>query len=317
MKSVRGGWWWCLLLCVGAVDAQEVGDSPFLGGFLRESRVVYPLQLGAWEARGEHLYEQPELGASVRFQQAAHEDRWIDVYFYPAGLSTPERLDQDVAATLEGIRQHGVGAGGFERLEFGPVRSFDIDVKDGEAQRPIAARSATLRFEKDGKRYHSALVMLVKDLYYFKGRFSAEESGLAEPQVQQQLQDLMGELVRETALLSTGECWMPAPVLKVAGPLSDKAAGAVMSLADSKGVSAVAFADRIEALDPGSPEASVVQVGAMALAGRAVPGCVPVEQINPVVPEGKREIRFEYHVPKGREPRHPGQSGAGRSDRLG
>jgi hypothetical protein len=61
--------------------APEDVRTPFLGGFLKETRVLYPLRIGDWEAQGEHLYEQQELGASVRYVHQGDKDRWIDLYF--------------------------------------------------------------------------------------------------------------------------------------------------------------------------------------------------------------------------------------------
>lgn len=323
MRQMSPWWLLCAMFCCGSGLAQQAeeqpyAERPFLGGFLQESRVVYPLRVGEWQAQGEHLYERPELGASVRFQQPAQADRWVDVYFYPAGLLSPERLDQDIAATVEGIRQHATGAGGYQHLEVGAVESFEIEIAgegEGEEKRMLPARLVALRFEKDGKAYHSALVMLVKDLYYLKGRFSAEASALTMQQVRQQSQALISELARQTHLRSTGDCWMPAPIVRREGPLDGKAEGAVMSMSGAAGVSAVAFEDRIEALNPGSPEAILMQHLAMAATGRHVPGCLPVEDINPEVPEGWREIRFEYRAPEDAAPGAPER--AGRRSRLG
>ena len=62
-----------LLASIGgavAADAvtREQADAapPFLGGFLKETRILYPLRHDGWEAQGEHLYDVQALGASVR-----------------------------------------------------------------------------------------------------------------------------------------------------------------------------------------------------------------------------------------------------------
>ena len=80
-----------------AAAADTQAERPFLGGFLQESRILYPLTIGPWVARDEHLYEQAEAGASVRYQHGDLRDRWIDVYFYPAGVVPDER---DTSASL-------------------------------------------------------------------------------------------------------------------------------------------------------------------------------------------------------------------------
>ena len=63
-------------------------------------------------------------------------------------------------------------------------------------------------------------------------------------------------------------------------------------------VTAVAFADRVEARDPADESARLLQVMASLQTGRlADPSCVAPERINPPVEEGQREIRMEYRVP--------------------
>src|SRR5690606_32582966 len=91
-----------------AGDGEEAPRVPFLGGFLEETRIVYPLTVGDWDARGERLYDAAELGASVRYQSGEHLDRWIDIYFYPVGVVPPSHLDQAAQVTLEEI---GMGIG--------------------------------------------------------------------------------------------------------------------------------------------------------------------------------------------------------------
>lgn len=271
-------------------------ESSFLGGFLKETRVVYPLRVGPWEARGEHLYEVQELGASVRYADGTHKDRWIDLYFYPAGALPEARLAQDIQGTLEGIRTTVGRPGGYSEIDIAPVTMRRFSVGTGEQKRSVQAGSTSMRLLRGDKAYSSAMVMLVVDLYYVKARFSAEESVLSRRQVQKQLEKFTTEVVQAMTIRSTGDCWMPPPIVRKDTLLRD-APGQLIKTEKDGTLSAVAYADRVEALDATSPEAVVMQFLSVPLSGRHFPGCQAPEDMNPTVPADMRELRLEFNVP--------------------
>ncbi len=78
-------------------------ETPFLGGYLRESHVVYPLGIGAWKMVGERRYDEPEAGASVRYQREGDTSGWIDVFFDPVGAICPEQVAQVAASERAGL----------------------------------------------------------------------------------------------------------------------------------------------------------------------------------------------------------------------
>lgn len=291
-----------LLATVAPTHAQagaardERKDAPFLGGFLKETRVVYPLRVGEWEARGEHLYEEQELGASVRYADGTHKDRWIDLYFYPAGVLPKSRLEQDIEGTLEGIRSTMGRPGGYSEIDVAPVKTLNIALGSGKEKRVIESGSTSMRLVREGKAYSSAMVMLVLDLYYVKARFSAEESVLSRRQVQKQLDRFVTDVVRASTIRSTGDCWMPPPIVQKATLVRD-APGQLVATEKEGELSAVAYADRVEALDASSPEAVVMQFMSMPLSGRYLPGCGAPEDMNSTVPADMRELRLEFNAP--------------------
>lgn len=307
-----------LLFHSGAAQA-DIADSPapedirtpFLGGFLKETRVLYPLRIGDWEAQGEHLYEQQELGASVRYVHRGDKDRWIDLYFYPAGVLPASRLAVDAKAVVEGIRTTVGVPGGYSEMQVEPMVPLSFPVGTGKQREDIAAQSVSLHLVREGKAYSSALVLMIKDLYYIKGRFSAEQSALSQRKTRRQLEDFMREVAGQSRVISTGDCWMPMPrVQKVV--LASGAPGQIASVDKEGALSAIAYADRVEALDVDSPEAGVMAFMAMVQTGRWLKGCLPVEDINPVVPEGMREIRLEFRTPanEGSDPSIPLRPGS-------
>jgi len=301
-----GAWACCLgaaLLASPALGAETPADAPaaeeapapFLGGFLTETRILYPLRVGDWQARDEHRYEQAELGVSVRYQHGEARDRWIDVYFYPAGVVAPDRVRRETEGTLEGIRSHA----GYAQVEAEPPAAFEVAVGDGEGRRVYEGRSLGMRLQRDGRTYGSAMTLLAKDLYFIKGRYSAEGADVEPGALQAQLQDFTADLVRASRFYSTGACWMPPPIVRTAAP-DAQAEGALMHTAVDGQVRAVAFADRVEAVDPDAPEATVMQMMSMTPSGRWIEGCHPPEDMTPAVPPDLREIRFEYRLPPAR-----------------
>lgn len=204
-----------LAVCVVAAPRAVVGGgqqaqrAPFLGGFLQETRIVYPLQVGEWQAEDEHLYDEPALGASVRYRDGRHRDRWIDLYFYPAGVLPPSGLDEAAQRTLDEIGM-GVGRpGGYVEAEFGELRAFEIagGGRERDGGRALTARSADMRLLREEGAYHSAMVLLVDRLYYVKGRYSVGAAALSRGEARAGLEAFVAEVVRTTSIGSTGDCW--------------------------------------------------------------------------------------------------------------
>lgn len=271
----------------------DPAQSPFLGGFLQESRVVYPLHLDGWEADAEHRYEQPEEGASVNYRDPDNPGALLSVYFYPAGVLPAGQLEQLARHTLDGIAALADDPrASYDKVETGRLAPVKLPARDGETA--PEAWLATMRIESGGQAFDSALGLMVKDLYFIKLRLSMAKGKTRPVRLRREMQGLLRELAGRTRIVSTGDCWNPLPL--VARERLDPAAeGALLNMStEGGGASAVAFADRVEALDTGSSEALVVQALASALLGRIAPGCVMPQDIDPEVAEGMRELRLEY-----------------------
>lgn len=292
-------------------QASPSQERPFLGGFLKETRVVYPLRIGRWTAEGETLYEDPRLGASVRYRDPAHDDRWLDVYFYPAGVLPAGQLDIDMRATLDELLALAGQTGYYAQMEAGEVGTFPIDLKQSRDVPRVPALSTDLLQVRDtGKPYHSAIVLLSHQLYYIKARYSVEADAMSRHKVRRQLERFVTGLVRETGIASTGECWMPLPIEPIArGAPAPEDTG--MSMTDEDDAAYV-LPDRVLATDPEGSTAKLMQVLGMVQTGRWFDGCVGADPVNPEVPEGKRELRFEYRAPSGDDDTRPS-----RGDRPG
>lgn len=295
-------------------EAEATPQRHFLGGFLKDTRVVYPLRIGRWNAQDEKRFEDARFGASVRYRDPDRDDRWLDVYFYPAGVLPDGQLAIDMRATLDDLRALAGRADYYAQIDASDVEAFSIRV-DGPRDTPkVPALSADLlQVRADGKPYHSAIVLLSHQLYYVKARYSVEADAMSRRKVRKQLEAFVTGLVRETDIASTGECWMPLPIEAVASA-SPVPEGAGTRMTDEVGGAAYVLSGRVLATDPDGPMARVMQMVGMIEQGRWFEGCVGADPINPEVPEGKRELRFEYRAPSpgddNRKPSRGYRSGA-------
>ncbi len=294
------------------VEAQA--KRPFLGGFLKETRVIYPLRHEGWDAQGEHLYDTQALGASVRYVDRRHPDRWLDLYFYPAGVIAPDAFEASMQAEREALLAAGQPGAAYTDMEMGPTQQFDYrsyraDGKKGDKTRGY---SLDLRMALDGVRLHSAMTLQLDRLYFVKARASAPAGDVSRKALRRRLEDFVSGLAPRLVVVSTGECWRPLPV----EPLSALDAKAEQMFAiETDGVKrAVATPDAVFAADPASLEARGAVMLGMSMTGRLLPGCEPPEELNQPVSEDMRELRLEY---RSREPEQGGDAPRLRPSRVG
>lgn len=225
IRTWRASLLWMLLACCAVAsaatpangDQQDAAPLPFLGGFLTETRILYPLQVGSWESRREHRFEQAELGASVRYKDTAHEERWLDVYFYPVGLVPAENARSEMESAMREIASLVGRPDAYERVDLGNTHAFDIRLDPKDADSQIKAYSGALAFSGKGQEYSSAIVVLVKDLYYIKGRLSLPAESMSPEATRELLETFITGLAQRSLLFSTGACWQAATQ---AGPAS-------------------------------------------------------------------------------------------------
>lgn len=305
-------WWLCVVL-TGIVSAAAAAEPPpFLGGFLTESRAVYPLKVGHWEAVDEHRYDDPAYGVSVRYRDSREPDRWLDVYFYPAGVVNEDALRQGVEQTREGIAQMGRQSQTYDSVDVGDLKRIVLHTGQGDGRRDLPTYLVPISLSAKGQAYHSVMGLLVLDMYFVKLRYSAPADEIGQWRMNSQSRRFLRELVRTGEVLSTGACWDPLPIIKRAH-LDEHAEGMLMSNSVDGQLASVAFSDRVEATDPADPASLLMQVMASLTTGRiADPSCVAPENINPQVGDGMREIRMEYRTPSD-DDTHGESGGVGRN----
>ena len=117
----------------------------------------------------------------------------------------------------------------------------------------------------------------------------------------------MARLAPQVLISSSGGCWMPLPIERLADDQPDP--GRTLATL-GKPARHFLLDDRVLSREPDSPAALALMMMGMALDHRMFEGCDGPQPQNPVVPEGKREIRLEYHAPEehdapGHSPRLP------------
>ena len=257
------------LLVAGVAGAQQpaaqtqpvsepvAATSHFLGGFLKRTSIVYPLALGDWQAEDEHLFELQEAGVSVAFRNGKHTDQAITVYFYPAGLAGSDVAKQAAEASMADIKGNIGIPGGYDDVEMSPLRTVPLDATT-EVNGRKQGWGLDMRVQREGRTYHSAMLLFVDRLYFVKGRLSLPEEALSLAKTSRALQSFMGELLGRTTISSTGDCWNPSRQVEKARPLDEN----------------------------GQPAAN-----------RLSTGCEPPTDVLRSVPDGMREIRLEYRAP--------------------
>jgi hypothetical protein len=197
-----------LVAAEGADSANDPASDhpqPFLGGFLRESRIVYPLQVGEWEAIGEHRFDEQEYGVSVRYAHGQDRDRWIDVYFYPAGVLSTTQFAEAAQSEADLIAQAHRQAG-HSHFDIGDLHAISV------AGAAIPARAVELGYTIHGTAYSSAMTLLLDHLYFIKARYSIEQARLSREDTLRQLEHFTMQLHPRLVVLSTGDCSMSSQI---------------------------------------------------------------------------------------------------------
>lgn len=183
------------------LSANDAGDSeqqPLLGGFLLHSRIQYPLQVGEWSATTEHLYDDPAYGVSIRYAHGEDLDRWIDLYFYPAGRLSPRQFSEAAHEEADGIRLAHREAGNIA-VDMGELQSFS---PGGNGANALDGVAMDLGFTCDDIAYSSAMTLTLDRLYFVKARYSIEEARLSRRDTLQQLQAFVTALQPRLSLRS-------------------------------------------------------------------------------------------------------------------
>ena len=178
----------------------DVGDAEqqsLPGVWLQQSRILYPLAVGEWGATAEHLYEDQQHGVSIRYAHGQDRDRWIDLYFYPAGQLSSRQFAEMAHDEADGIRLAHRQAGN-TAVDMGALQSFSPEA--GAAN--VEGVAMDMGFTCEDIRYSSAMTLTLDRLHFVKARYSIEEARLSRRDTLQQLQAFVTALQPRLTLRS-------------------------------------------------------------------------------------------------------------------
>jgi hypothetical protein len=216
----RLGWWLCVGLAMlglpgsavagdvgGAADAgnggfADVDSVPQAPGALRESHITYPLEVDGWHAVGEHHFDDQAHGVCVRFTHGDDTDRWIDLYFYPAGPLSPSQFMAAAREEADLIRQAHLQAGhaAFDMGSLQPFAAASTDARTSE----LPGQALDLAFTSDDVAYSSAMTLLLDRMHFIKARFSIRAARLTRREAREQLQAFTACLQRRVRIVPIG-----------------------------------------------------------------------------------------------------------------
>ena len=285
------------------VEQQAVDDVapqvPFLGGFLRETRILYPLRVGEWEAKGEKRYDDFAAGVSVRYSTASDERNWVDVFVYPVGAMTAGQVLNMAEREREGLIDAWLKDSRSKDEDISALRTFSLPTTAGDSDRagPLTtAYSVDLTLVSNDERRDSAMVVLFHQLYLVKTRYSVRGARPQREAVRESLEQFTAQLLPHLTIATTGACWMPLPVEQLAeGAIAPD--GHLLTVQQDGATVVHVYRDRVLARDPPGPAVDIAMRKGMQLLGRLHPGCDGSDPVNPDVGEGMREIRIEYPPP--------------------
>lgn len=296
------GWIGCVvLLAMVATARAETSEPPLLGAYITDTRALYPLRVGDWESVGEKRFEQPELGVAVRYQDTRRPDRWMDLYLYPAGVMFDPVFERAFQQSVDEIvliaRQRDAGD-----VRLIDARTFATAPIEGEqmlGRLAVKARSFAMEMPMRDGRYRSALAMTVRDLYFIKIRYSAEAENTSDEDVQRQAEVLLEGFAADVRILNTGACWQVLQVrpMPTNGPRPD----AILASTNDGQEEEMWIADDAVYLRPAvaarEDDAARLRSEAQSIRDLLRGRCVSPETMEIAVPDGMREIRFEYRLP--------------------
>ena len=177
----------------------------------------------------------------------------------------------------------------------------------------MKARSFALDMPLHDARYRSALAITVRDLYFIKVRYSVQADRAADEDVQAEAETLLSGFVASVRVLNTGYC---RQVLQVRAIPQGQARPEALLASTNDGREDEMWITDDTVYLRGEVIAQQAQAARLRDEAQAIRDvlrghCVAPDAMEMAVPDGMREIRFEYRLPPegsdGSAPRLRGQ----------
>ncbi len=214
----------CLAARLTRVNATP-DEVPFLGGFLRETSVIYPERIGTWVMVGEHRFDTAPYGASLRYERPDDNTGFIDVYIYPVGVNSAEAVAEQAVIERDALQK-----GWSSQLvdpPMSPLSTFTLPVKPPAKPSPyhqprpktVTAYQVDFGFKREDGAYSGTFIYMVDRLHGIEIRYNAKASSLDRAQLRKEAEKFTREVFPQLSIVSNGSCGLPQ--MGVDGKLAD------------------------------------------------------------------------------------------------
>ncbi|WP_282295033.1 hypothetical protein [Stenotrophomonas sp. PS02289] len=203
---------------------QSPDEVPLLGGFLRETSVIYPERIGTWVMVGEHRIDTVPYGASLRYQRPDDSSGFIDLYIYPVGMNTPEAVAEQAKIEREALQQNW--APQLVDPPMSALSTFKLPVEPAKPSpyhqpRPktVTAYQVDFGFKREDGAYSGAFIYMVDRLHGIEIRYNAKASSLDRTRLRKEAEKFTREVFPQLSIVSNGSCGLPQ--MGIDGKLAD------------------------------------------------------------------------------------------------
>lgn len=214
----------CLAARLTRVNATP-DEVPFLGGFLRETSVIYPERIGTWVMVGEHRFDTAPYGASLRYERPDDNTGFIDVYIYPVGVNSAEAVAEQAVIERDALQKGW--ASQLVDPPMSPLSTFTLPVRPVANPSPyhqprpktVTAYQVDFGFKREEGAYSGAFIYMVDRLHGIEIRYNAKASSLDRAQLRKEAEKFTREVFPQLGIVSNGSCGLPQ--MGVDGKLAD------------------------------------------------------------------------------------------------
>ncbi len=190
-------------------------EVPFLGGFLRETSVIYPERIGTWVMVGEHRFDTAPYGASLRYERPDDSTGFIDLYIYPVGVNSAEAVAEQAVIERDALQKGW--ASQLVDPPMSPLSTFTLPVKPDAKPSPyhqprpkaVTAYQVDFGFQREGTPYSGAFVYIVDRMHGIEIRYNSEAASLDRAQLRREAEKFAREVFPQLGIVSNGSCGLP------------------------------------------------------------------------------------------------------------
>ncbi|RRU22251.1 hypothetical protein [Stenotrophomonas sp. 278] len=200
-------------------------EVPLLGGFLRETSLIFPETMGTWKFVHETRLDDAPHGAVLRYQRPGDDSGWVDVYIYPVGVNSVEAVAEQAVNERDALQRSWESQ--LVDPPMSPLSTFTLPVKPVANPSPyhqprpkaITAYQVDFGFKREDGAYSGAFIYMVDRLHGIEIRYNAKAASLDRTQLRKEAEKFTREVFPQLGIISNGSCGLPQ--MGVDGKLAD------------------------------------------------------------------------------------------------